>query len=67
MLHPHYRREIERVFRTRVFDTYGCGEGFQIAAQCGTANTYHVHSLDVIVEYVDDEGRPVAAGNQATS
>ncbi len=36
MLHPHYRREIETAFGTRVFDTYGCGEGFHVAAQCGT-------------------------------
>lgn len=62
MLHPHYRREIETAFRTRVFDTYGCGEGFQIAAQCGTGSSYHVHSLDVIVEYVGDGGHPVAPG-----
>lgn len=63
MLHPHYRREIEAAFRTRVFDTYGCGEGFQIAAQCGTGNSYHVHALDVILEYVDDGGRPVLPGH----
>jgi phenylacetate-CoA ligase len=62
MLHPHYRRQIETAFRTRVFDTYGCGEGIHIAAQCGTANAYHVHALDVIVEYVDDQGEPLAPG-----
>lgn len=62
MLHPHYRRQIETAFGTRVFDTYGCGEGIQIAAQCGRGSTYHVHSLDVIVEYVDEGGRPVEAG-----
>lgn len=62
MLHPHYRREIETVFGTRVFDTYGCGEGFHVAAQCGTGSTYHVHALDVIVDYVDDEGSSVPSG-----
>lgn len=62
MLHPHYRRAIETAFRAPVFDTYGCGEGFQIAAQCGTGSTYHVHSLDVIVEYLDEQGRPVPPG-----
>jgi phenylacetate-CoA ligase len=62
MLHPHWRREIEAAFRTRVFDTYGCGEGFQIAAQCGEGSTYHVHSLDVIVHYVDERGREVSEG-----
>jgi phenylacetate-CoA ligase len=62
MLHPHYRAAIESTFRTRVFDTYGCGEGIQVAAQCGEGDTYHVHGLDVVVEYLDDAGRPVAPG-----
>ena len=33
-LFVHYRSLIERTFRCRIFDTYGCGEGIQIAAQC---------------------------------
>ena len=61
-LYVHYRRTIEQAFSTRVFDTYGCGEGVQIAAQCGVANTYHVHTPDVIVECVDEDGRPVKEG-----
>jgi len=62
MLHPHWRREIEAVFRTRVYDTYGCGEGFQIAAQCGEGAVYHVHALDVVVHYVDEQGNEVPEG-----
>ena len=61
-LYPQYRRTIESSFKTRVFDTYGCGEGLQIAAQCGSADTYHLHTLDVVVEYVDDSGRAVRPG-----
>jgi phenylacetate-CoA ligase len=61
-LYEHYRRTIEGAFRTRVFDTYGCGEGFQVAAQCGVDQTYHVHDLDVILELLDGEGRPVGPG-----
>jgi len=61
-LYPHYRKTIERAFATRVFDTYGCGEGMQISAQCGYDNTYHIHALDVIVEFLDDEGAPVRDG-----
>jgi len=34
----------------------------QIAAQCGEENTYHIHALDVIVEFLDDEGNPVRSG-----
>jgi phenylacetate-CoA ligase len=57
-----WRREIESAFRTRVFDTYGCGEGFQVAAQCGAGDTYHIHSLDVAVDVVDAAGHPVPRG-----
>lgn len=58
-LYPHYRRAIEQAFRVPVFDTYGVGEGIQVSAQCGQGNHYHVHSLDVIVEYLDQAGNPV--------
>jgi phenylacetate-CoA ligase len=61
-LYKPYRTKIEAAFQTKVFDTYGCAEGFQIAAQCGTGQNYHVHELDVIVEILDDEGLPVAPG-----
>jgi phenylacetate-CoA ligase len=61
MLFPHYRQEIEEVFKTRVFDTYGCAEGFHISAQCEYGN-YHIHALDVIAEFIDNEGDPVKVG-----
>ena len=61
-LYPEYRATIERVFGVRVFDTYGCSEGFQICAQCGHGDTYHVHDLDVIAELLDDGANPVAPG-----
>jgi len=60
-LYPHYRQEIESVFQTPVFDTYGCAEGIQIAAQCEFGN-YHLHSLDAVVEFLDDDGQPVQPG-----
>jgi len=63
-LYPHYRQTIERAFRVRVHDTYGCAEGMHIAAQCGCGQTYHVHSLDTIVEFLDEAGTPVAPGQQ---
>lgn len=59
-LYSHYRSTIEKAFQTRIFDTYGCGEGFHIAAQCGYEQNYHIHTLDVIVEYLDKDGHPVA-------
>jgi phenylacetate-CoA ligase len=59
---PHYRRTIEQAFGRRVFDTYGCAEGMQVSAQCGSGPHYHVHMLDVIVEYLDDDNLPVPVG-----
>lgn len=60
-LYPHYRRTIEAAFGARVFDTYGVGEGTQVSAQCGQGDTYHIHGLDLVVEYVDDQGFPVGS------
>jgi phenylacetate-CoA ligase len=61
-LYPHYRSVIESVFGNSVFDTYGCGEGFQIAAQCGNGSHYHLQSLDIIAEFLGDDGNPVPEG-----
>lgn len=61
-LYPQYRKTIEQAFGVSVHDTYGCAEGMQIAAQCGSGIHYHVHSLDVIVEFLDDDDQPVVAG-----
>jgi phenylacetate-CoA ligase len=61
-LYSRYRLTIEAAFGVRVTDTYGCGEGIQISAQCGHADTYHIHMLDVIVECLDDNEDPVPAG-----
>ncbi|MFL6294147.1 MAG: phenylacetate--CoA ligase family protein [Thermoanaerobaculia bacterium] len=61
-LYAHYRETIECAFGARVLDTYGIGEGMQVSAQCEERGLYHIHALDVIVECVDDDGRPVPAG-----
>ena len=61
-VYPQHRECIEKTFGTRLFDTYGCGEGMQIAAQCRHGSVYHVHSLDVVVEYLDDDLLPVRSG-----
>lgn len=57
-LYPAYRTVIENTFKCKVYDTYGCAEGFQVAAQC-EYGSYHIHALDVIVEYLDDLHQPV--------
>lgn len=60
-LYPHYRQTIELAFRTPVSDTYGCNEGIQVSAQCDHG-AYHIHTLDVVVEYLDDDECPVLPG-----
>ena len=60
-LFKHYRETIESVFKTRVYDTYGCAEGIQVSAQC-QFGLYHIHALDTIVEIVDDDGQYVPPG-----
>ncbi len=63
-LYPHYRQTIEQAFRVKVLDTYGIGEGTQVSAQCGHDQNYHVHTLDTVVEYLDDHGNPVSSGER---
>lgn len=60
-LYAHYREEIQAVFQTKVSDTYGIAEGVQIAAQCEYGH-YHLHALDAVVEFLDDDGQPVKPG-----
>ena len=60
-LYENYRQEIETVFQTKAFDTYGVSEGVQIAAQC-EYGYYHLHALDAVVEFLDDQGQPVQPG-----
>lgn len=57
----HYRKRIESVFKTRVFDTYGCTEGFVIAGQCEEGK-YHILSPHVKLELVNSEGQEVKPG-----
>jgi phenylacetate-CoA ligase len=60
-LYSHYRKEIETAFGVDVHDTYGMSEGMQIAAQCSGGGTYHVLSLDVAAEIVNEDGGPASA------
>jgi phenylacetate-CoA ligase len=60
-LFKHYRDSIETQFGCRVTDTYGCGEGIQVAAQCEYGN-YHIFMPHVAVEVVDAYGQPLPDG-----
>jgi len=58
---PHYRKLIERQFKTRVFDTYGTTEGFMIAGQKDLAY-YYILSPHVYVEILNEQGEEVPDG-----
>ncbi len=60
-LYLHFRDTIETQFHCRVTDTYGCGEGIQVAAQCERGH-YHIFMPHVVVEIIDDNGTSVPDG-----
>lgn len=58
---PHYRKKIETVFQTKVFDVYGCSEGIIIAGQC-QHGSYHILTPHVYLELLDEKGHDVKPG-----
>lgn len=60
-LFDHYRRNIERVFGCRVYETYGTGEGLMIAAQKDLPYMYIMEPC-VYLELLDEQGNPVQDG-----
>lgn len=54
------RSRVREVFGVDVCDNYGSSEAF-LAWQC-RAGSYHVNAEHVVLEIVDDGGRPVAPG-----
>jgi len=62
LLLPEYRTSIREAFGCKTYDSYGVGEGMQIAAQCGhTEDKYHMFSLAVVCE-VGRDGTPLSPG-----
>ena len=52
---------LESTFNTRVQNEYGCGEVGPIAYEC-EEGSLHIMADNVFVEIVDEQGRPVNAG-----
>lgn len=59
---PHFKELLESQFSTRVYDTYGCTEGFKIAAQYDRPNDYYIFTPQVYIEILDDEFNEVKDG-----
>jgi len=53
---PRYRRSIQDVFGTKVYDEYG-GEDMTFMAQCEEAHLYHANAENVFIELVKDGER----------
>jgi phenylacetate-CoA ligase len=62
-LYDEQRSTIERVFGCAVADGYGSREGGFIAHQC-PAGGMHITAEDIILEVIDEAGRPVGAGRE---
>lgn len=61
-LHDDVRSRAESAFECPVVDAYSCQECGHLAAQCGPEGRYHVQEESVILEVIDDEGRPCEPG-----
>jgi phenylacetate-CoA ligase len=60
-LFSHYKKNIQKAFHCKVYDTYGSAEGFQIAAQADLEYLY-ILSPQTYIEILDDDDNPVADG-----
>jgi phenylacetate-CoA ligase len=56
------RRVIEDAFFAPLVDFYGAHEFNLLASQCPAGGGYHVCDDNVLIEVVDDDGRPVQVG-----
>ena len=66
MLYDFQRRNIEKSFKTPVFNRYGCREVGHIASECPAHKGMHYDADRLIIEIVDDEGNtcpPNTVGN----
>jgi phenylacetate-CoA ligase len=54
VLHEHERQKCESVFRSRIFDRYGCEEVSLIASECEAHEGLHVNTDSLIVEVIQD-------------
>jgi phenylacetate-CoA ligase len=63
-LHGFQRQVIEEVFQSPIFETYGCREFMLIGAECDRHEGLHLTAENLLVEVLDDDGRPTPAGEE---
>jgi phenylacetate-CoA ligase len=60
---PEFRQRVSKVLGARTLDRYSCQEVGPIAFQCPLSDDYyHIASTNVIVEVLDEAGKPSAPG-----
>jgi phenylacetate-CoA ligase len=62
VLDPECRAICERVFGVPVVDAYSSQEVGYLALQCPSGNSYHIQAESVLVEVIDDVGKPCELG-----
>jgi len=63
-LHDFQRELIERVFQAPLFETYGSREFTLIGAECDQHRGLHLTAENLVVEVLDDNGRPTPEGQE---
>ncbi len=63
-LYDFQRGLFSKIFGCETYSHYGSNEAHAIASECSEHSGYHISAENVIVEIVDDDGRPVPAGKE---
>lgn len=62
ILMPEYRATMERVFKCKVMDEYGCGDGGLDAHECSIHNGMHIAEERCVLEIADKNGKVLQDG-----
>lgn len=63
-LQPGQRELLQQYLVDQVFLSYGCREFMSIGMECDRHVGYHLNTDNLLVEAVDDDGQPVAPGQE---
>lgn len=61
-LRPDLRETVRAAWGVQIADGYSCEEAGNIALQCPRHEHYHIQSENLLVEILDEAGRPCAPG-----
>lgn len=59
---PDLRERVSEAWNVAMSDLYSANEVGYIALQCPDSGVYHIQAEDVVVEIINDDGRPCAQG-----